>query len=448
MIVPRPLLLYLAAILGVPLIGLAVQLGGMFSFGLGVLLLVFVVLVVIDAMQGLDRLALVKVLLPEGERCIHGRKSQLGLNVVNENEDEVQLRLALSLPREIEGEAEHVETEIEASEAGKGTRVEYAITPRRRGLFVIQGCRYEITSPLGIWDVQGETIQKSAIRAYPNLASERKQMAALFLKQSQLGMKLTRQVGQGRDFEKLRDYVPGDSFDRIHWKATARRRRPITKVFQVERTQEVYVILDSSRLSGRLVNQDQPELGTHLDRYILAALFLGLAAEKQGDLFGLLTFADKVQSFVRARHGKEHYGSCREALYRLEPQPVSPDYQELMTTIRLRMRRRALLVFLTDVDDPVLGESFLQAVELISKQHLVLALMLQPKGTKPLFASPDITRVEEIYGSLAQHMAWQDLRQLSLQLKRSGVTLVQATNEQFSARLTTEYLRVKQRQLI
>ena len=88
---------------------------------------------------------------------------------------------------------------------------------------------------------------------------------------------------------------PGDGFDEIDWKATARRARPITRVFQIERTQEVYAVIDTSRLSAR---------GTTLDRFVSAALALGLAAERQGDLFGLVAFSDKLRQFVRARNGK------------------------------------------------------------------------------------------------------------------------------------------------
>jgi hypothetical protein len=132
-------------------------------------------------------------------------------------------------------------------------------------------------------------------------------------------------LGKGREFEKLREYVPGDGYDEVHWKATARRGKPITKVFQIEKTQEIYVVIDASRLSARepvpgskfqipgLAEEDvhpetwNVERGTStLERYITAALMLGLAAEKQGDLFGLITFTDKVQKFVRAKNGKAH----------------------------------------------------------------------------------------------------------------------------------------------
>src|SRR5207249_4933492 len=100
-----------------------------------------------------------------------------------------------------------------------------------------------------------------------------------------------------------------------------------------------------------------------------------LASEQQGHLFGLLTFSDKVQKFVRAKNGKAHYAACRDALYALQPQIVTPDFDELCSFIRLRLRRRALLVFLTALDDPVLAESFVRNMDLIRRQHLILVNM-------------------------------------------------------------------------
>jgi len=89
------------------------------------------------------------------------------------------------------------------------------------------------------------------IRVYPNLHPERRNLAGLFLNRGAFGIHAQRQVGKGRDFEKLREYIPGDSYDEIHWKATAKRGHPVTKVFQVERTQEIVVVIDSSRLSAK-----------------------------------------------------------------------------------------------------------------------------------------------------------------------------------------------------
>jgi len=99
----------------------------------------------------------------------------------------------------------------------------------------------------------------------------------------------------------------------------------------------------------------------------------------------LLTFSDRVLNFVRARSGQQHFSLCRDALHSLHPQTVTPDYDELFSFLRLRLRRRALLVFLTALDDPLLAESFTHNAGLICRQHLMLVTMVQPPGVKPLF---------------------------------------------------------------
>ena len=275
--------------------------------------------------------------------------------------------------------------------------------------------------------------------------NDRKNLAALFLHRGAFGLHAQRQVGKGREFEKLREYVPGDGYDEIHWKATARRSRPITKVFQIERTQEVYVVIDASRLSARAPEGQET---TTLERFLTASLVLGLAAEQQGDLFGLLTFTNKVDNFVRARNGRAHYNACRDALYTLQPQIVSPDYDEACTFIRLRLRRRTLLFFLTALDDPVLAESFVRNMDLIHRQHLVLVNMLQPPAIAPLFSRPGLGSVDEMYQHLGGHLQWQNLRELEQVLKRRGVNFSTLSNERLSAELVSQYLNVKRRQLL
>jgi uncharacterized protein (DUF58 family) len=295
---------------------------------------------------------------------------------------------------------------------------------------------------------------------YPNLFSDRKSLAALFLNRSALGLHAQRQLGKGREFEKLREYVPGDGYDELHWKATARRGKPITKVFQIEKTQEIYVVIDASRLSARETapsskfqvpgsGEGEPELGSAiLERYITATLMLGLAAEQQGDLFGLVTFTDKVQKFVRAKNGKAHYSTCRDSLFTLQPQIVSPDFDELCTFLRLRLRRRTMLFFLTSLDDPVLAQSFVRNLDLIRRQHLVLVNMIQPTGVEPVFSNPNVANVDQLYQHLGGHLQWTKLRELETVLKRRGVQFSLLGNERLSAELVSQYLNVKRRQLL
>jgi uncharacterized protein (DUF58 family) len=321
--------------------------------------------------------------------------------------------------------------------------------PRARGLYNLDGIYLEASSRLGLWNVRRSAPARAEIRVYPNLREDRRSLAALFLNRGAYGTHSQRQVGKGHEFEKLREYVAGDSYDDIHWKTTAKRGRPITKVFQVERTQEVYVVLDVSRLSARPVTRTPGAPASPvLELYLTAALSLGLAAEQQGDLFGLLVFDDKVGSFVRARNGQAHYGACRDTLYTLQPKIVSPDFDEVCTFIRLRLRRRTLLVFLTALDNPELAASFVKNVELVRRQHLVLVNMLQPPGVGPLFSAPDVNTMDDLYQRLGGHLSWQNLRELEKVLQRRGVHFSLLKNEKFSAELVSQYLRVKQRQLL
>jgi uncharacterized protein (DUF58 family) len=190
------------------------------------------------------------------------------------------------------------------------------------------------------------------------------------------------------------------------------------------------------------------ETNSILERFIAAGLILGLAAEQQNDLFGLITFSDRVQKYVRAKNGKAHFSACRDALYTLQPQIVTPDFDDLCTFIRLRLRRRALLVFLTALDDPLLAESFSRNMDLICRQHLILVNMMQPPGARPVFSNPNVTSLDDVYQQLGGHILWHNLRELEKTLQHRGIRFSLVNNEKLSAQLVTQYLSVKRRPLL
>lgn len=470
MIVPRNKLLFWVAIVILPFCLVAALVPAMLVAALALIAL-FALVAGIDAIRSLGSLAGFNVQLPAVVRLSKDRAGKIELRIRNEPQRARALRLGLPFPQEVT--SEQTDALVSLPAGAEWSRYEWPCLARKRGNYPIQTVYLEASSPWGFWARRGVAPVQSELRVYPNLFSERKQLAALFLNRGTFGLHAQRQIGKGRDFEKLREYVPGDGFDEIHWKATAKRGHPVTKVFQIERTQEVYVIIDASRLSARSLARAQspvPGVGfpspslaeasssssslaapvpeTILERFMTAALVLGLAAEQQGDLFGLLTFADQVKTFVRAKNGKAHFSSCRDALYTLQPQVVTPDYDELCTFIRLRLRHRALLVFLTSLDDPLLAESFVRNMDLIRRQHLILVNMLQPPGVSPLFANPNIASLDDLYQHLGGHLLWHKLRELEKVLQRRGVQFSLLQNERLSADLVTQYLNVKRRQLI
>lgn len=302
------------------------------------------------------------------------------------------------------------------------------------------------------FDLQGE------VRVYPNLVAGQHHLRGLF-RRREWGLRTQRQVGKGREFEQLREYLPGDSFDDIDWKATARRRHPITRVFQVEQAQEIYVVLDASRLSTRSATyvidrrrKARPETPvpeeTIFERYITAALVMAVVADQLADRFGLLIFGDKPECFIKAGRGRAHYNACRDALYHRMPQAVSPDFEELFAFVGTRLRKRALLVFLTSLDDPVLADGFIRNIRSAARQHVLMVNMFRPPGAHPLFTSAQVKEPQGIYQHLVGHMLWTALKDTQRRLQQHGVGFHLLDKDRLSSQLVSKYMEVKQRQLI
>jgi uncharacterized protein (DUF58 family) len=397
----------------------------------------------------------IEVRLPSLVRMVKGRVGALEIGVENGRTATAAIRVGLPMPAEIASSLEFLIASVPAGVSG--ARLLWPCTPLSRGRFQIDACYLETRSFLGLWAFRKRHEGGCEIRVYPSLENERKGLAALFLNRGSLGIHARRQQGKGKDFERLREYVAGDGYEDIHWKATAKRRHPITKVFQIERTQEVYVAIDSSRLGARrpaIQREDGPDGAdpnddrTHLERFIAAALVLGLAARRQGDLFGVAAFSDRVDAFLRAGGGKLHYNACREQIFNLQPRMVNPDFEGLFTFIRDKVRRRALIVILTGLDDPMLADTFSDAVELICRQHLVVVASLRPLGARPVFSNPEIASTEEIYEALTGHALWHDLERLKKGLKGRGVEFALADSGSLCIDLVSRYMNVKQRQIL
>ena len=408
-----------------------------------------VVAIVWDALRAWPRLDGVTVELPAVVRLVKDRAAEIPLRLTHRSLPGTRLRVGLALPDAVRSPQD---TQSVRVDIGSSQTFRWPVLANQRGRFVIPFIALETPSPWGWWDRRRRLASPCEVRVHPDLAGGVRANAR-FLAQGGHGVFAQRQVGKGREFEKLRDYLPGDASDEIHWKVTAKRRQPVTKVFQLERTQEVYVIVDASRLSSRPFPGPGPAHRTEplLEHALNAALILGAVAERQGDHFGLATFSDTVHGFVRAKNGSAHYHACREMIVRLQPRLVSPDFEELSTFLRLRLRRRALLLFVTSLEDPVAAEGFLRGVDLLRPQHLCVVVQPRAGDVEPAFARGQADRVrrpDDLTGVLAGHLQWQSGRELEAALRRRGITQVTAPASELAGALIRRYLDLKQRQLL
>jgi len=410
------------------------QVGG----GLGVLL---VLAAAGDAVAAGGRRQRMQVVLPDVVRLMRAAGGRIPVIIRGTGRRPDVLRIGLPLPGWLGSRQESLE--VATTAAAEEFVSHWECQPQARGRVAVERCYFEHSSPLGFWRVRRASVCRSEIRVYPNLMADRRQLAAYFLRRANEGLHLRRLIGHGREFEKLRDYVPGDDFADIHWKATARRAHPVTKLYQVERTQDIYLALDVARLSGR-EHGGEPAI----ERYITAGLTLALLAQKQGDRVGVLAFSDRVNRFVRAGGGRGHFGVCRDALYMLQPALVSPDYEELWSFLRLRVRRRALVIVLTDLSDAVIAEDFVKGADRVAGRHVVVTVGLRLPQSAPLFEGAPARSVDDLYERLGGHTVWQRERELERSLRHRGILYAVTDPRDLASELLKRYLEVKGRQLL
>ena len=463
-------LLAVAAVILLPAIAWLVASGAVVAW---LLLAIVVCAVGVDALRSRRLLLALELDTESVLRTTVGRTATVDLHFLNRGGCVKHLRAGLELEGGLRVENSPLVEWSAALESGAGVRLSLDIVPLRRGQFQIRRCHVETSSPWRLWLLRRALVIDLEIRAYPDLRSERRKLSALFLHRGADGSQALRQMGKGREFEKLREYQAGDDFGDIDWKATSRRGMPITRTYQIERTQEVYVVVDHSRLSGREILRPvsasdttgdfwEGEIAEHqgggefivetqLEAFLKCALVLSSVAEMQGDLFGFVGFSNRVDRFIRSRNGAQHYQLIRDSVYTMEPEAVAPDFEELMVNLSRRLTRRALLVMLVDLSDPLTAESFYEAVPIVARQHVVLVNMVRPEAAHPLFAGQVEGAPQDldgIYRSLSGHLQWRDLNETAQRLGRIGVELGLPDHAELSAEAVSQYLRVKRRQLI
>lgn len=319
----------------------------------------------------------------------------------------------------------------------------YTVHPLRRGDYQFG----KITMRwLGSWGlmVRQKTLDKTApVKVYPNLHDVRRY--DLLLRRNRLqeiGLRNSRQFGEGTEYERLRDYLPDDDFRRINWKATARRHRPITVEYQVERSQNIMAVLDI----GRMMQSPVANIAK-LDYVVNATLLLGYVATGMGDKIGMMTFADEVHQFVAPKQGRGQFYRMLELLYAVEAQSIEPDFQRSLSYLRLKQRKRALVVIFTDLMGGISLDTLVSAVGLLAKRSLPLVVTI---------SDPDIVATSQLQptdslGVFQRSAASRllDERRLALDtLQRRGVHTLDVPANQLSLAVIQRYLDIKRKTLL
>lgn len=385
-------------------------------------------------------------------------ETEIELTVENQSRTIVNCELEDDLPAALVAEpAVHSLTAFPRVPA----RLRYRVEPRERGDCETGWLYLRYRSPLSLAERWGKAPLSQTVRVYPALrTSEEQQIFLARSRQIDLQLRQTRQRGLGRDFESLREYREGDDLRDICWTATARRGSLITRQYQTERSQPVWIVLDCGRLMRSRVavprwrpslsdgpGESSPRVHSKLDHACSTAVALAQLALYSGDRVGLLAYGQGIQQRLLPGRGSDHLRQLIELLAQVRSESSEADHLRATAVLNRLQPRRGLILWITDLAETAMRPEVIEgAMQLLRRHVLLFVAMAQPEVE--LIAATRPRNVEQMFRSAAaQEMSGR--RELLLaRLHEQGALTLDLNPEVLTSSILNQYLTVKERAMV
>jgi uncharacterized protein (DUF58 family) len=322
-------------------------------------------------------------------------------------------------------------------------QLRYALFADARGLYRFGDVIARRLGPLGLVWRQTRFPAAQDVKVYPDFREAgRHELYARRNRELRVGQRRTRSKGQGREFESLREFVTGDEIRQVSWSASARRGKLVTREYQVERSQNIVVMIDCGRLMTARI-----ERLTKLDYAINAALSIAYVATAGGDNFGLIAFSRKVNQYLPPKHGRAQVNAALEALYDLRPELIEPSYARAFAYLNRNCRKRSLVIILTDLVDRDASAELLAHTATLLPRHLPLIVTIGDRDLGAMVRQTPETAQQVYEQSVAEEMLAQRDVALRRVTELGGLALDVPTGR-LSLELVNKYLDVKERGLL
>lgn len=325
---------------------------------------------------------------------------------------------------------------------GGEARLSYMVRPLQRGAHRFGGIILRVQSERGLIQKQLALDAAGVAKVYPNFrGADRYQLLAQIDQREEVVRRPRPFKAAGTDFESLRLYVPGEDPRNIDWKATARRGAPISRNKQVEKGQQLAVLLDAGRLMAETVGKY-----SKLEHALNAAVMLSYVVQKRGDALAVASFSNKIESFMPTLRGSALMPRVLESLYAVQVRPVESDYWQAIAQVMTLLNRRSLVILLTDILDASASAGLINNLSRAAEKHLVLCVVLSEPAIAEIACSTPAS-VEETYRKAA---ACDQLRRRRLALesmRARGILVLETDPAHLSVHLVKRYLEIRQANL-
>jgi uncharacterized protein (DUF58 family) len=429
---------YIALILVILLLGSGYLFAPFFRFGQWALLALF--LFVLADGYALYQTKGIQASRRCADRFSNGDDNEVSIRVESTYPRPISLEIIDEIPFIFQNRDISFRTTLQPDE---GKTIRYHLRPTRRGVYSFGQIRVFVTGKIGLLSRRYTCGKPQDIKVYPSyLMLHRYELLAMSDNLTELGIKRIRRVGHQTEFEQIKEYVKGDDYRTINWKASARRHELMVNVYQDERSQQIYSVIDK----GRVMQQAFRGM-TLLDYAINASLVLSYVAMRKEDKAGLVTFDKHFDTFVPASKQPGHMQTLLEKLYSQQTTFGETDFSALCVHLNKHVNKRSLLVLYTNFASISSMNRQLAYLQQLNRQHRLLVVFFEDADLKAYIESPARDTEDYYRHVIAEKFAFEK-RLIVSTLKQNGIYSLLTTPENLSIDVINKYLEMKSRQLL
>ena len=320
---------------------------------------------------------------------------------------------------------------------------EYLVRPVERGEYYFGHLNIYVSSLLKIVKRKYQFQNSQMVMVYPSIIQMQKyDFLAISNTLTQIGLKKIRRIGHTSEFEQIKEYVLGDDFRTVNWKATAKQAQLMVNQYQDEKSQPIYSIIDSGRVMKLPFNGLKL-----LDYAINSTLAFSNVALKKQDKVGMISFSKKIETFLPAIHKITHLNRILESLYNINTQFTDSDYSLLYAQLKRKVTHRSLLLLYTNFEHITALKRQMPYLQAISKKHMLVVVLFENTELDKIL-SEDAENLQAIYHkTIAEKFAFEK-RLMVKELQKHGIQCILTPPEQLTINTINKYLEIKARGLL
>jgi uncharacterized protein (DUF58 family) len=375
-----------------------------------------------------------------GNRFSNGDQNNVDLFVTNLNSFDIVATIIDELPPEFQVRDFEIKRSISS---GKKVHLPYVLRPTFRGLVTFGDIHVYASSPLSLVKRRYTFSSEKQVSVYPSVVNLRKyELMAFSNKIFQHGLKKIRKLGHTMEFEKIKEYVSGDDFRTVNWKATAKSNKLMVNQFQDERSQSVYCVVDK----GRVMKMPFEGLSL-LDYAINTSIILTNVVLRKQDYAGFFSFSRKVDNRVAADKRVTQKERIMEALYNVKTDFFESDYGRLYADIKKNITHRSLLFLFTNFETLDGLTRQLPYLKAISKNHLLIIIFFHNTELEQLAEATADTEVK-LYDKVIAEKFIFEKKLIVQELKKYGIMCILTKPQNLTIDALNKYLEIKARNMI